>query len=134
MSEEITIIRTEKCSVGTITLRSDKILMFKPFDGINTCNVKELEEMYTIFMDITKGIPHPFYSDNSNIKSFGSEERAYVCANFHHFAIASAIKENSAIVRFITSYMVYLNKPKIPLKLFKTENDAVVWLKSLITD
>ena len=131
MKDKINIIKEEKCSVGTITLRNDKIIMFKPFDSITTCNVDELKEMYDILMDITQGVPHLFYSDNSSIKSFGSEERAYVSSTFHHFAIASAIKENSAIVRFLTSYMIYLNKPKIPLKLFKNEKEAINWLKSL---
>lgn len=131
MTNGIHNIQEETCSIGNIILRSDKILMFKPFDGITTCNLEELKEMYAIYMDITKGIPHLYYTDNTNIKNFGSEERIYISTNFHHFASASAIKENSAVVRFITHSMIYLNRPKIPLKMFKTEEDAVIWLKSL---
>ncbi|MBL4593961.1 MAG: hypothetical protein JKX68_09120 [Flavobacteriales bacterium] len=129
--ENIYIIKEQKCDVGNIILRSDKILMFIPFDGVTTCNLKNLKEMYAIFMDLTNGIPHLYYSDNTNLKSFGSEERVYVSATFHDFALACAIKENSAIVRFITHSMVYLNKPKIPIKMFKTEKDSFKWLKSL---
>ena len=129
--ENIYIIKEQKCDVGNIILRSDKILMFIPFDGVTTCNLKNLKEMYAIFMDLTNGIPHLYYSDNTNLKSFGSEERVYVSATFHDFALACAIKENSAIVRFITHSMVYLNKPNIPIKMFKTEKDSFKWLKSL---
>jgi hypothetical protein len=131
MQNNIHIIQEEQCSIGNIILRSDKILMFKPFDHITTCSIFELKEMYSIFMDITKGIPHLYYSDNTNLKSLGSEERVYISANFHHFALACAIKENSAIVRFITHSMLYLNKPEIPLKMFKSEKDSIKWLKSL---
>ena len=38
-NNDIHIIREEKCSTGTITLRSDKILMYQPFEYINTVNV-----------------------------------------------------------------------------------------------
>jgi len=130
-TKEIHIIQEEKCSTGTITLRSDKILMLKPFDHITTVNIKELKEMYAIFMDITKGVPHLYYSDNTNLKSFGPEERTHVSATFHHFASACAIKENSAVVRFITHSMIYLNRPEIPLKMFKSEEESINWLKSL---
>lgn len=131
MINQVQNIIEEKCNVGHITLRSDKILTFKPFDDVTTCNLKDLEEMYNIYMDITKGIPHLYYTDNTNIKSFGTEERLYVSEKFHHFALASAIKENSPIVRFITHSMLYLNKPQIPMKMFKTEKSAINWLKSL---
>lgn len=130
-NDTIHIVRAEKCSIGNITLRNDKILMCKPFDHITTCNVKELEEMYDIFIDMTGGVPHLFYSDNSNLKKFGSEERVYVSSKFHHFASVCAIKENSAFVRFVTSYIKYLHKPKIDMKMFKNEVDAIEWLKSL---
>ena len=125
------IIQIGKCSTGDIILRNDNILMLKPFDHKSTVNIDELKEMYNIFMELTKGIPHLYYSDNTNLKSFGSEERIYVSSNFHHFASACAVKENSAITRFIGHSMIYLNKPKIPLKMFKTEDNAINWLKSL---
>lgn len=130
-NETVHIIQKETCDSGIISLRSDKILMFQPLDGVTTCTIENLKEMYHIYMDITKGIPHLYYTDNTNIKSFGPEERAYVSANFHHFAIASAIKEDSALTRFITHSMIYLNQPQIPLKMFKTEEAAINWLKSL---
>jgi hypothetical protein len=131
MSKEIYNIKEKKCGIGTIALRSDKILTFKPFDGVTTCNLADLKEMYDIYMEITSGVPHLYYTDNTNIKGFGSEERVFVSEKFHHFALASAIKENSAIVRYITHSILYLNKPQIPLKMFKTKTDAISWLKSL---
>lgn len=131
MSNETTIIKEVSCKAGMITLRSDHILMFHPHDGITTCHISDLKEMYEIFMDLTNGIPHLYLSDNTNVKTFGAEERIYVSANFHHFASACAIKENSAIVRFITHTIIHFNKPQIPMKMFKTEQEGVNWLKSL---
>lgn len=131
MTNNTNILHQETCSTGTISLRKDKILMFIPFDGITTFAMDDLIEMYNIYMDMTNGIPHLFFSDNTNLKKLGSEERVYISERIHHFAIASAIKENSAIVRFITHSMIYLNKPQVPFKMFKTEENAINWLKSL---
>lgn len=131
MTNEIYNIKEQKCRIGTIALRSDKILTFKPFDGVSTCSLEDLKEMYAIFMNITEGIPHLYYSDNTNAKSLGSEERVYITGKFHHFALASAMKENSAVVRFITHSILYLNKPQVPMKMFKSEAKAINWLKSL---
>lgn len=125
------IMLQKECNVGIISLREDSILTFHPYNHVTTCTIDDLKEMYTIFMEITKGVPHLYFSDNTNIKSFGTEERIYVGSNFHHFASACAIKEGSAIVRFITHSILYLNKPQIPLKMFKTENEGIEWLKSL---
>jgi hypothetical protein len=125
------IVKHEKCEIGNIILRDDKILMFKPFDGKTTVTVDQAKEMYDVFMDITKGIPHLYYSDNTNMKGIESDARVYVNSKIHHFASALSIKENSAVIRFITHSMVYLNKPKIPIKMFKTEDNAIEWLKSL---
>jgi hypothetical protein len=130
-NKTVHIIQKETCSLGVISLRSDKILMFQPIDGATTCTIEDLKEMYEIFIKITKGVPHLYYSDNSNVKSFGPEERVFVSTNFHHFASACAIKENSAIGRFLTHSFLYINKSKIPVKMFKTEEAAINWLKSL---
>ena len=125
------ILEQVNCNAGVISLRDDKILTFHPYKNVITCSLNDLKEMYAIFMKLTKGIPHLYFSDNTNVKSFGAEERTFVSSNFHHFALACAIKESSAIVRYITHTMIYLNKPQIPLKMFKTEEEAINWLKSL---
>ncbi len=125
------IIHQKSCSSGIITLRDDKILTFHPHENITTCNIDDLKEMYSIFMEFTNGVPHLYFSDNTNVKSFGPEERVFVGSNFHHFALACAIKEDSALVRFITHSILYLNKPQIPLKMSKTNKDNISWLKSL---
>jgi hypothetical protein len=129
-TNNINILKEQKCSVGIITLRDDRVLTFKPFEGVTTVNLDEVKEMYSIFMELTKGIPHLYYSDNTNLKSLGREERIYVSTRIHNFASAMAIKENSAIVRFITHTMVHLTNPEISIKMFKTEESAINWLKS----
>lgn len=131
-SQNIKIIKSIVLDFGVIELRSDNIMTFEPAQGVTTVNIHQLKEMLKVLIDLCDGKPKPFLSNNKNVKSFGYEEREYVAKNIHLFATASAIIESSAIVRFITHTINTLFKPKIPLKLFKTKEDAIVWLKTYL--
>lgn len=129
-SKNIKIIESIKLDFGTIELRSDDILTFEPAKGITTLNKQQLEVMLTNLIKMSNGKPRPFITDNRNVKSFGYEERDYVAKNIHQFASASAIIEDSVVTRFITHTIVTMFKPQIPLKIFKTKQDAVEWLNT----
>jgi len=130
-SKNIEIIESNKMDFGTVELRSDDILTFAPAKGIITLNKLQLEVMLENLIKLSNGKPKPFISDNRTVKSFGYEERNYVAKNIHLFATASAIIEDSVVIRFITHTIITMFKPQIPLKMFKTKADAVVWLHSL---
>ena len=65
MGNDIHIIQKTKCSIGTIALRNDKVLTLHPFEDVTTVNLQQLKEMHEIFMEITQGVPHLYYSDNT---------------------------------------------------------------------
>ncbi len=130
-SKNIEIIESIKMDFGTVELRSDDILTFTPAKGIITLNKLQLEVMLENLIKLSNGKPKPFISDNRNGKSFGYEERDYVAKTIHQFASACAIIEDSIVIRFVTNTIITMFKPKIPLKMFKTKADAIVWLHSL---
>ena len=123
------IIKSKQLDFGTVALTADNILMFEPKNGVTTVNLNELKLMLKELTELCNNEPKPFFSNNRNVKSLGSEEREFIGSNIHHFATKSAIIENSAIVRFITHMIIHLNKPQIPMKMFKNEEDAIEWLK-----
>lgn len=125
---EVTIIKRIGLDFGTIELRSDDIMTFNPAPGITTVNIEQLKIMLATLIELCGGKPKPFLSNNKNVKSFGYEERAYVGKNIHLFATASAVIESSPVIRFIAYTIVSMFKPKIPVKLFKTKEDAITWL------
>ncbi|MDB4534805.1 hypothetical protein N9242_08025 [Vicingaceae bacterium] len=131
MDNQVKILKSVELDFGVAELRNDNILTFDPNKNINTYNLKQLKEMLIVFKDITNGTPLPYYSDNSKLSgSIGSDEKVFMSAHFHEFATAFAMKENSALTRFVAHTFIYLNKPQIPIKMFKTKSDAINWLKS----
>lgn len=132
MPDKINIIESIQLDFGLIELRSDEILTFIPKESISTFNLDQVKELLAALKKITAGIPKPYYTDNSNLNSsLESEIKTFISNHFHEFATMCAMKENSAITRFIPHTFVHLNKPKIPIKMFKTEKEAIHWLKSL---
>lgn len=128
--QNIEIIKSVQLDFGTIELRSDDILTFEPAKGITTVNKDQLVIMLENLIEISNGVPKPFITDNRNVKSFGFEERDYVAKNIHLFATASAILEDSFVIRFITHTIVTMFKPQIPMKMFKTKESAIEWLRN----
>lgn len=114
---------------GKIELRPDKILAFEPAEGITTLKLNELQLMRDELIQLSEDTPLPFFSNNRQLKDLGTEERKFVGKNIHLFASKGAITENSPMVRFITHMIIYFYKPPIPMKMFKTEDEAINWLK-----
>ena len=122
-------IKSREFDFGTIALRHDGILVFEPSKNITTVCLKDLKIMLNGLVELCENKPKPFFSNNRQLKSLGSEEREFVGRNLHLFATKTAIIEDSSIVRFITYMIAHLHKPEIPMKMFKNENEAIQWLK-----
>lgn len=125
----INITKYKELDFGTISLRSDDILTFEPTENITTLNKDELEIMLNELLILGEGKPKPFFSNNKQMQSLGTEEREFIGSTIHQFASKSAIIENSPMVRFITHMIVHFYKPAVPMKMFKKETDAIEWLK-----
>lgn len=126
----IKIIKSIDLDFGVIELRNDNIITFEPKEGITTLTLLMLQESLDIFIELSDGIPRLYFSNNNNLKSLGTEEKIFIKNNIHRFAKACATTENSAITRFITYTFMQLFKPSIPLKMFKTKEEAYVWLRT----
>ncbi|MCB0409922.1 MAG: hypothetical protein KDD29_06855 [Flavobacteriales bacterium] len=130
MPNNYEVIKSVPFDYGLIELRSDNIITFEPVDGFSTFTIPQLKVMLEILLDISEGIPRPYFSDNRNLKSLGTEERVYINEHMHKFTSAFAMTENSAITRFITHTFMQLNRPPFPVKMFKTKDEAILWLRT----
>lgn len=129
-NKNIEIIKSVKFDYGIIELRSDNIMTYEPIDGITTLTLPQLDIMLELLLAVSDGIPRPYFSNNKNLKSLGSEEKIYIKDNIKNFATAFAMTEDSAVTRFITYSFMQLNRPSIPVKMFKTKEEAYEWLRT----
>ena len=127
---EITIIKAVSFELGVVELRSDNILTFEPKEGYTTFNLEQIKLVNNVLIDVSGRIPRPYFSNNKNLKSLGSEEKIYIKDNIKNFATAFAMTEDSAVTRFITYSFMQLNRPSIPVKMFKTKEEAYEWLRT----
>ena len=128
--EEVSIIKEVTTDIGVIALRSDQIITFEPYPYKTTATLKDLKEMYEVLMELCEGEPKPYYSNNTRLRSMGSEEKAFIKQNFHHFAKACASHYESPLTKYITNMLIHLYRPAIPIKSFTSKEEAINWLKS----
>lgn len=129
MSENVKILKSKTFDFGIAELRSDNILAFTPNEKMKTYTIPILNEMLTEFRIITEGIPRPYFCDNTKIvATLGNEEKKYITEHFHEFASVFAMTENSPITRFVAHTVMYIYKPKVPMKMFKDKESAINWL------
>ncbi|MFT7614004.1 MAG: hypothetical protein ACI9J3_002986 [Parvicellaceae bacterium] len=130
VKEVYSVVDRIEWDLGTIELRSDNILLFYPYEHVKGMSVDQLKIMLSHLKKITKGIPRPFFSHNYNMTdSLTTDAKLFIAKHCHEFATAFAISEQHAITRFIAHSIMYLHKPAIPMKLFKSEKSALEWLK-----
>lgn len=132
MPNEVTIIKSVPFEYGVIALRSDDIITYVPVDKVEKFTIPQLEIMLIILLDLTKDTgPLPYFSDNRNLKQLDSEVKNYIIQHMHKFTKAFAMTENSAINRFLTHSFLTFWRPPFPVKMFKTEEEAINWLKKV---
>lgn len=117
--------------LGKVELREDGILRFIASSNLQTINLYQLEELLKVFIEMVDGKPRPFYTDNGKMQKLGHRERQFIGNNLHLFASASAIKETSGGIRLISGAINHLFPPKVVMRMFKSEDEAIAWLKSL---
>ncbi|GAB4255421.1 MAG: hypothetical protein Kow0079_12270 [Vicingaceae bacterium] len=130
-NDEIKIIKETKTKSIQICLRNDGIYFTKSvYDKPYIHSLKDaIENMAAIAALV--GEEKKYYSINylKNIR-LSADARNYY-AKHKQFAKASALVTTSTIEKVIGKFFIFVNKPKIPTKLFDNEQKAIEWLYSL---
>jgi len=79
---------------------------------------------------ISNGVAYPILADARHVSSITKEARDYFASTEGTgLMLASALLLDSVLNRFLGNFFLQINKPKIPLKLFTDENEALKWLE-----
>jgi len=80
-------------------------------------------------LKVAGGVSFPFLVDARGVKSISKEARDYLASDDGTQNVnASALLLESALGRFLGNFFLQLSKPKVPTRLFTSENDALEWL------
>ncbi len=125
----VEIVKTIELDFAFIHLRSDGIVSFWAKTELDNLSVKRIDEIYVAVISLTNNKPSPMFVGVINHMNLSDEEKNAIAAKLPSCITACAIKEESNIIRFLVHTFNYLYRPQIPIKMFKTEEDAVLWLK-----
>ena len=128
----VVVLRERVITHGLIQLRSDNILVFRPdVYSFKEYNLEILKELRTNFIEITEGIPRPYMADNRHITGIiTKEEKEYINKHSGDFATKMALLTHSPIMSVMLNTYMAMFRPKMQIKLYSKEEDAVKWLTS----
>jgi len=93
-------------------------------------DVKDIQEMSATRSRLAGDRPRKILIITSRYLSITSEGRAYdVSAHRKKNTVAEAYVITNLATRIATNFYHIFNRPPIPVKIFKTEREALKWLK-----
>lgn len=122
-------LKTIELSTSTFILKSDGIVYSNPnpsFDG--KIDLLKAMESVNAMKEICNGEPKPLlaFMDDHEITD---EARKYFLD--HVYVSCAALIANSFIARMMANLIMNFKKPPVPVKLFRTEEEAIQWIREL---
>jgi hypothetical protein len=95
--------------------------------------IKEAKENSIAVNSLFTGQNFPLLVDSREIRSISKEARDLFSLNNRSSYVNSfAILIESPLSRIIGNFFMGLNKPRVPVKLFNSEQEALLWLKNYL--
>lgn len=123
------IVSTIKLDFAIMKLRSDGIVEFWGNNDLEGLSVNRIETLYVTMITLTENKPSPLFVATINHIQLNDEEKNMIADKLPSCISACAIKEENTMIRFLVHTFNYLYKPASPIKMFKTEEEAIGWLK-----
>lgn len=125
----VEIVDTIVLDFAIVHLRNDGVVVFRANENVLTLSRNDLQQVTEAIIKLTNNKPSPLYVDLYNHIKLTDDEKNFLVTNLSLAITACAIKEDNIMIRFVIHTFNYLYRPQTPIKMFKTEEEAVVWLK-----
>ena len=106
-------------------------IMYSEFKDKLKLNLETGKEMIDLRHKISDNKKQYWCYDFKNIQSISKEARDYAEKHGQEYLHATAFIINSHLAKFVLNAFMKLKKADIPLKTFKTKEDAVNWLLTI---
>lgn len=132
MKETITIISKTELASATISLRSDRIILYSIKDDI-TISAKDSSEMVDAAGKLGDYQKFPVLIIGGNHTLADKEAREFGASREGtKYAVAVAFVLKSLAQKILGNAYLKINKPIVPTALFDSEEKAIEWLKTFI--
>lgn len=132
--ESVHILRSLEVEEALIELRSDGILRVVFKENL-VMDVAVQEKLFANYLNISEGKKFGFLfeaMDNVTITKEARENSKKLEKSAP--SIATAVIADSLPYRLIANFYMKFNKPKIPFKVFRNQEDAINWLRERIAE
>ncbi len=118
---------------GTVCITSDGIIRQNVIPGTDF-TLQDAQETITSMRKLSEERVYPMLVDLTGLKSITYEARHYFGGEITgHEARAVALLFSSVITQVIGNFFLRFNNPKVPIKLFSSETQALTWLREFLS-
>jgi hypothetical protein len=95
--------------------------------------LEDAQETMAAYLKLNNGKRRPLFIDTKTMKSMTRETRQYYAGEeAAKVASAAAIVVGTPVSRVLGNFYIGLSNPRLPSRLFSSENEALEWLKGYI--
>ena len=133
LAEGITTMQTQEVTrTATIWLDADGILRIITFPGVED-TIEDAKNNVATCARFTGDKQRPMLVDMRTLKAQSREVRAYYTGpESQKIICAAAVLVDSPISSIIGNFFLGFNKMDLPTKLFRSEDEALTWLKGFL--
>ena len=125
-------MKTIQTKVATFSYNSnERLLRMTILEGAEI-ELENAIQNYETAQSLTSDTKHLLLVDAHANVYISKEARAYSAELKPNSPIAMAIVVTSTANRLIGNFYINFNKPKVPTKIFSTEDKAIEWLKGYL--
>ena len=122
----------KKETSNSILEYSDNIIFVRIKDGVDL-TIESMQEQYEAQMEMVKNDKYAVLIDGTKNVTVPHETRKMMADHQPPNRKATAIVTNRNLATLLmANFYLKVNKPKVQTKLFKYEDAAVMWLKSIL--
>ena len=112
-----------------INIRNDGGIMYGLYK-VEEVTLDVAQVMIKARLQASEGKSYPFLADVSKVKTITKEARtAFAEGDGIKLMPACALLVDSPVNRLLGNFFLSVSKPKVPTKLFTSQDEAVDWLK-----
>ena len=118
---------------GTLWIAGNGIIRQNVVPGTDF-TLQDAQETITVMSKLSEGKAYPILVDLTGLKSITREARHYFGEEItSHEARAVALLFSSVITQVIGNFFLRFNNPKVPIKLFSSETQALTWVREFLS-